>query len=523
MSKVQSMKVQKADGKRLEEEARMMEARLGMLRNVIEEGGDNRAAGGGRWSSATKQKPLRRNYVNDVITSKIPPQSKRSSSGETQTGAPPPRSSPGAALGGVAASAAAAAESRVAEGGTRELSLHALKPPAGWAPTEPGVGDSPTGGAAGGGMARDTLGGSSAARNLGAALAQQEDESREVEAFLTSLGLSRYFTVFLEQGFESMESVEEMEEQHMKELGMLAGHVLKLKKHLAERRGERTSPSRAPGDGESRPIGGTPQNQTSTRRSVNFAEPEAASGPPPRPAVVGYSSGGQGGSLLDGTYDEAANAASFKEAVMAWRTGKNAEAVPGSSSSASASATDTADLGGKPKAGFFFASMGNEHKEGGNGFTMPSFCHADEGGEVPGAMGNPSEDARTETVAGTSPSGRDRDREKACCYECFKQVFAEFAIEREDQTLHVVKKFCSEGCVERFEQGCKRKQEIREQRGKQHEKMRVLAEATGMDLPQGTQESEGAVAGVSELLDPASAVPATTQPTAGLFALAAAM
>jgi len=59
-----------------------------------------------------------------------------------------------------------------------------------------------------------------AAASLQAAVSQQEDESVEVESFLAGLSLDRYTGLFLEHGFDCMEVVSEMTEEHMREIGM---------------------------------------------------------------------------------------------------------------------------------------------------------------------------------------------------------------------------------------------------------------------------------------------------------------
>merc|ERR1719158_1431196 len=77
---------------------------------------------------------------------------------------------------------------------------------------------------------------SRAGQNLAAAIAQHGNDEIEVKTFLSGLGLDRYMGIFLDNGFDCMDVVEEMEESHMKELGMAAGHIIKLSKKLNEKR-----------------------------------------------------------------------------------------------------------------------------------------------------------------------------------------------------------------------------------------------------------------------------------------------
>lgn len=71
-------------------------------------------------------------------------------------------------------------------------------------------------------------------RTCQAAPCAESGQSSEVEAFLAGLGLDRYVSLFAEHGFDSMDAVREMGEAHMRDVGMAAGHVIKLKKRLAE-------------------------------------------------------------------------------------------------------------------------------------------------------------------------------------------------------------------------------------------------------------------------------------------------
>merc|ERR1740117_566543 len=80
----------------------------------------------------------------------------------------------------------------------------------------------------------DSVPGSPAAANTQAAQGPQSKEGLEVNAFLAGLGLDRYVSIFMDNGFDCMEVVELMEESHMREMGMATGHALKLRKKLEE-------------------------------------------------------------------------------------------------------------------------------------------------------------------------------------------------------------------------------------------------------------------------------------------------
>jgi len=51
-----------------------------------------------------------------------------------------------------------------------------------------------------------------------------------VTAFLRESGLFQYAEIFLQSGFDDLDTLMDIEEEHMKEMGMPPGHVVKLKK-----------------------------------------------------------------------------------------------------------------------------------------------------------------------------------------------------------------------------------------------------------------------------------------------------
>eukprot|EP00434_Breviolum_minutum_P023825 symbB.v1.2.021018.t1/scaffold1796.1/size101022/3 len=59
-----------------------------------------------------------------------------------------------------------------------------------------------------------------------------------VVCFLCDIGLPQYVDAILRNGFDDIETLSEMREEHMKSMGFLPGHALKLKKRLREFLGE---------------------------------------------------------------------------------------------------------------------------------------------------------------------------------------------------------------------------------------------------------------------------------------------
>lgn len=68
----------------------------------------------------------------------------------------------------------------------------------------------------------------------GATAAPPCPKSHAVGAFLKEIGLFQYTEPLLRSGFDDMETLLEIEDGHMKDLGIPPGHVLKLKKRLRE-------------------------------------------------------------------------------------------------------------------------------------------------------------------------------------------------------------------------------------------------------------------------------------------------
>lgn len=201
---------------------------------------------------------------------------------------------------------------------------------------------------------------------------------------------------------------------------------------------------------------------------------------------------------------------------MAWRTTDAQQA----SAPAGAGCSPPKAAGG---AGSFFAAMGSD-RDGGN-FSMPGFG-SDTGTDVVGLPLAPV----SETGQAARPASGG---ERTSCYECYKQVYAKFALECQDPKVHVARKFCSEGCVGAFEEGLRRKEALQAQREMQQEKARVLAEVKGMGGSQAAGESTGGAG--SGMCGAAAAAPGTEDQTvepmattpgmrsASLFAVAAAM
>jgi len=364
----------------MEEETQRMEAKLDVLRRTLDplateaacKGGEVAARGGegGRWKSGSGAKPLTRNYVKGVLDA---PDGR--SVGQPRGGSQ--QRAPRAAGSGTVTPQEAAPLGDFLTSGT----------------SAPATTAAPAG---------------RAVANVQAAVQQQSSEALEVEAFLAGLSLDRYLALFMEHGFDCMEVVQDMQEHHMRELGMASGHILKLKKKLQEL---------APGDSTSAvatsaPVAVAAAGPGASQRRVSFGASEAA-------PVQAQSCGGV-------TFDEEESAASFQEALKAWRAGRS-----GPSPAPAKAAT-----------GSFWSTVGDNEVD-----LVRASTPINRPIEV-----EVSTTADTETQRDPAPS-----EDKLCCYQCYKQFYAKFAVERQSPLPEHgnsrdigPRRLCSEECADRW-------------------------------------------------------------------------
>ncbi|CAJ1386121.1 unnamed protein product [Effrenium voratum] len=371
LSRAKGLNITKNDTRRMEEEAKQMEAKLELLRRTMEVAEQSGKSADGRWRSGANNKPLTKGYVKSVL--EAPNKKGKSGTPKSGTLAEATEASPLAPLPSPSPSNSNAS------------------------PLAPLVtSNSPS-----------TVGATSAARNLQAAMQSQDRDALEVEAFLCSLKLDRYVVLFMEHGFDCMDVVKEMEEEHMQQIGMATGHILKLRKRLAEFKPKKASE-------------GAEKDLT---RKVSFSEAPK----PKETEAAGFSK-----SLLEGAFDEEDSAASFQEALKAWRGG--AAEAPGS----------------------FWSSLG------GSDVNL-------ERASTPSKLPAESTAAETSNVA--------LGEEKLCCYQCFKQFYAQFAVEREDETAGGQRRLCSEACADAWCAAARAKAEAFEKRQLQLQQMQEMQRA----------------------------------------------
>lgn len=409
---------------RLEDEARKMELKMEMLRKTLDGDEKGQAGNGGsdssRWKSGSAKKPLRNGYVRDVLETK-PTRSKQLPRADTTT-RPRGQAPDGAA---VAATSEESGPSVEAQGTCASALI------ADMAPVKAGPGGK-------------------AASNLQNALRQQSREALEVEAFLAGLGLDRYVSLFNEHGFDCMEVVKEMTESHMREIGMATGHALKLRKRLAE-----LNPPAPP------PVPAATQASASANATKKVSFGGRTEEAPRSPG----SGTGTGGSLLDGVYDEAANQASFQEAVRAWREGGASATTEGQATSSEPAAPS--------KPGSFWSSVGADE-------VNLERC------STPLTQSAP---AGTQSEKHHDPAPSE---DKLCCYRCYKQFFAKFAVERCSPLDQTTRRLCSDSCADMWINTMKAKAQELQQRHEKLAKLEEVKRVMDLEMKAAPVESGGA-------------------------------
>lgn len=376
MARAKGITIRKDDTRRMEEEAKQMEAKLELLRRTMDVAEQSGKSPDGRWKSGSSSKPLTKGYVRSVLEAPKPKKFIDQKQEKAEAKSP-------------------ASEAASSSPMTQLLS----------------------------GRQTEAKG---AASNLKAAMQHQDRDALEVEAFLCWLKLDRYVSLFMEHGFDCMDVVKEMEEQHMQQIGMAAGHILKLRKRLAEMK-----PNQA--------------KRVEPSRKVSFSSEVAQHVSPPERESQ-EAGGGFSMNLLEGNFNEEDSAASFQEALQAWRQGgkpadSRKEKVPAA----------------KASVGSFWTMLG------GSEVNL-------ERASTPGKLPAESQSAETSNTA--------LGEEKLCCYQCFKQFYAQYAVERPDPSAAGgTKKLCSEACGDTWLSAMETKMEALKKRQQQLQEMqRVQAQ-----------------------------------------------
>lgn len=81
--------------------------------------------------------------------------------------------------------------------------------------------------------------------------------------------------------------------------------------------------------------------------------------------------------------------------------------------------------------------------------------------------------------------------EKACCYECFKQFYQDYAVTREDSRTGGTKRFCSDACAGGFDTKIQAHEERRRQLLEKQEAFKHATEACEVGAASQTKAATG--------------------------------
>jgi len=466
------------DTKRLEKESARMESKLETLRGLVAKERESVSEGRSKWRHGGENKPLKRGYVSHVSTSRPPPRrliKGNPSEEQIPTNAPPPTE-------GITSPTTTTTTTTTPTPPVVQKPKTKIPPPsslsaaktaqmAGSNPPVPNLSNfkplSKT--AEGGKTLRRPSGGhgvnindmklanipsSSSVQsktnqtvvgsNLSNALSMQARELREVEEFLSEMGLERYFKLFEEQGFDCMETVLCMTEKHLVDLGIPQGHRIKFFNRLNGKSG-----IDSPVKGDAHSISSKDDSTTGYSPKKGRVSFDSTANKPTRRLIVNEPTGG---SLFDGQYDEKEAAASFQEALAAWR------GAPTAASNDAPSRKDAAS-----KKSFSWGEVGNE------AFVLDP--------NVEKELSATSLKTGIEQFSMPSLDKNDTTAQRHCCYVCFKQFTGDGIIEMNQGKE---KSLCSEPCREAFlreiEEKKKRQKEREEMQKKVLEPIRLREE-----------------------------------------------
>lgn len=159
--------------------------------------------------------------------------------------------------------------------------------------------------------------------NFQKALINQNDEFTEVTNFLNGIKMEKYKDLFIDHGIEDTETILELNESHLEEMGLPLGHKLKIMKRIKE-----TKKKEVPVQQNTAPISTQANEQKSASASASTTQ--------------------NSNNLLDGVYDEEQNKREFQEALMAWRNTGNKN-NPAEEAKQHVSTENTTQLGQKSK------------------------------------------------------------------------------------------------------------------------------------------------------------------------------
>ena len=91
---------------------------------------------------------------------------------------------------------------------------------------------------------------------------QKSDDNEEVKGFLTEIKLDKYYEKFIDNGVEDLETILELKDEHIEQMGIPLGHKLKIIKKIKDLRTQKGMSVPQSRQGTRRP-GAQPSNSPS--------------------------------------------------------------------------------------------------------------------------------------------------------------------------------------------------------------------------------------------------------------------
>ena len=146
------------------------------------------------------------------------------------------------------------------------------------------------------------------------AINEQENDYKDVEEFLGSVGLMKYKDTFIDNGIEETEVILELNEQHLEAMRIPLGHKLKIMKRIKELQKDTADVSKVGAEAK------MPTKSSLVKHSELEALPEPTGGVGVETSAQA-NMGSQGNSLMQGEFNEAQSHQYFLEALKEWRSG----------------------------------------------------------------------------------------------------------------------------------------------------------------------------------------------------------
>ena len=223
----------------------------------------------------------------------------------------------------------------------------------------------------------------------------------EVDEFLQSVNLEKYKEIFIANGFEDLDTILELKDEHFQVMQLPLGHKLKILKKIREIRKEKNMD--------------VTEVKSETKGILKVATEEVSTVNLQLEEETKTGEAGNTASILNGEFDEEESHKEFLKAREAWLNERKKAQEP---SKESVNVEISTEENKMPATGFF-AELGD------------------------GAWNMPALPEYAENGTGMSPrNDKSKKEQKDCCFGCFK--FFTKGSGFEYQSIH--KTFCDESC-----------------------------------------------------------------------------